>query len=100
MLYITNTKPLSNVMLLVLMMCNLPQVSSGDGSSQIGMISKHWTGLVRELFTDAENFGISCKKFLPTVNGRSKKIFLLFEGISKWWCFDGLFSVRLNFNDV
>ncbi|XP_029206518.1 phospholipid scramblase 2-like [Acropora muricata] len=34
-------------------------VSSADGSSQIGMISKHWTGLVREMFTDAENFGIN-----------------------------------------
>ena len=46
-------------------MCDVLQVSSADGSSQIGMISKHWTGFVREMFTDAENFGINCKKFSP-----------------------------------
>ena len=40
----------------------LYQISSADGSSQIGMISKHWTGFVREFFTDAENFGIRCKE--------------------------------------
>ena len=25
------------------------------------MISKQWSGFAREFFTDAENFGISCK---------------------------------------
>jgi len=34
-------------------------VSSADGSSQVGMISKQWSGFAQEFFTDAENFGIS-----------------------------------------
>ena len=38
-----------------------PQLNSLDGSSEIGMISKQWTGLAREMFTDAENFGVKCK---------------------------------------
>lgn len=38
-----------------------PQLNSLDGSSEIGMISKQWTGLAREMFTDAENFGVRCK---------------------------------------
>lgn len=30
-----------------------------DESTKVGKISKQWTGLVRETFTDADNFGIS-----------------------------------------
>lgn len=29
-----------------------------DEASKIGKISKQWTGLLREAFTDADNFGI------------------------------------------
>lgn len=29
-----------------------------DESTKVGRISKQWTGLVREAFTDADNFGI------------------------------------------
>jgi len=32
---------------------------SGDGSTQVGIISKQWSGIAREAFTDADNFGIS-----------------------------------------
>ena len=35
------------------------QVLSRDGSTQVGKITKQWSGLVREAFTDADNFGIS-----------------------------------------
>jgi len=35
------------------------QVLSMDESTKVGRISKQWSGLVREAFTDAENFGIS-----------------------------------------
>jgi len=35
------------------------KVLSADGINQIGKISKQWTGLVKESFTDADNFGIS-----------------------------------------
>ena len=35
------------------------RVLGSDGMSQIGKISKQWSGLAREAFTDADNFGIS-----------------------------------------
>ncbi len=35
------------------------QVLSLDESTNVGRISKQWTGLAREAFTDADNFGIS-----------------------------------------
>ncbi len=35
------------------------QVLSKDKSTQFGKITKQWSGLVRELYTDADNFGIS-----------------------------------------
>ena len=30
-----------------------------DGETEVGRISKQWTGLLKEAFTDADNFGIS-----------------------------------------
>ena len=38
------------------------KVLSVDESSMVGKISKQWSGLVREMFTDAENFGVTCKE--------------------------------------
>ncbi|XP_025016586.1 phospholipid scramblase 2-like [Tetranychus urticae] len=35
------------------------KVLSHDGDTQIGCITKQWSGLARELFTDADHFGIS-----------------------------------------
>ncbi|XP_065344994.1 phospholipid scramblase 1-like [Cloeon dipterum] len=35
------------------------KVLSADGKSEMGMISKQWSGFVREAFTDADIFGIS-----------------------------------------
>ena len=35
------------------------KVMSPDGSTEVGKISKQWSGLAREAFTDADNFGIS-----------------------------------------
>ncbi len=35
------------------------QVMSEDGSAKVGKISKQWTGLIKEHFTDADNFGIN-----------------------------------------
>lgn len=35
------------------------KVMTPDGSTEVGKISKQWTGLLREAFTDADNFGIS-----------------------------------------
>lgn len=34
-------------------------VNGRDGYTQIGKVSKQWSGLLKELFTDADNFGIS-----------------------------------------
>ena len=35
------------------------QVLSKDGETEVGKISKQWTGFVRENYTDADNFGAS-----------------------------------------
>ncbi|XP_059481981.1 phospholipid scramblase 1 isoform X2 [Neocloeon triangulifer] len=35
------------------------KVFSADGSREVGMISKQWSGIAREAFTDADLFGIS-----------------------------------------
>jgi len=35
------------------------KVLSPDGSTEVGKISKQWSGLLREAFTDSDNFGIS-----------------------------------------
>ncbi|CAE1285238.1 Phospholipid scramblase 2,Phospholipid scramblase 1,Phospholipid scramblase 3 [Acanthosepion pharaonis] len=35
------------------------KVYSSDMSSKVGKISKQWTGLVKEVFTKADNFGVS-----------------------------------------
>ena len=35
------------------------EVQSVDSNTQVGKISKQWTGLVKEAFTDADNFGVS-----------------------------------------
>jgi len=35
------------------------KVLSADGKHKVGKITKQWTGLVKEAFTDADNFGIS-----------------------------------------
>ena len=37
---------------------------SADGQNQVGKISKQWTGLIKEAFTDADNFGITCESSL------------------------------------
>ena len=39
---------------------------SKDKQHEVGKISKQWSGLAREFFTDADNFGVSCK-FNPPV---------------------------------
>ncbi|KAG1683173.1 Phospholipid scramblase 2 [Nymphon striatum] len=35
------------------------EVLSADGECQVGKISKQWSGLLKEAFTDADNFGIT-----------------------------------------
>lgn len=35
------------------------KVMSADGSRELGKISKQWSGLAREMFTDSDYFGIT-----------------------------------------
>jgi len=35
-------------------------VTSYEGGHPVGKISKQWAGALRELFTDADYFGITC----------------------------------------
>jgi hypothetical protein len=37
----------------------IAQVLSKDGGTQVGKISKQWAGILREMFTDADYFGIT-----------------------------------------
>jgi len=46
---------------------------SKDGSTQVGKISKKWSGLIREAFTDADNFGI---QFPMDLDVRMKAVML------------------------
>ena len=43
--------PLDNLLL---------QILSIDESQEVGKITKQWSGLAKEYFTDADNFGIQC----------------------------------------
>ena len=36
-----------------------------DESVEVGRISKHWSGLLKEAFTDTDNFGITYVLMLP-----------------------------------
>lgn len=49
------------------------QVMSNDGSITVGRISKQWTGLAQEFFTDADNFGI---EFPMNLDVRLKAVLL------------------------
>jgi len=49
------------------------QILSNDGSSKVGKISKKWSGLLREAFTDADNFGI---QFPMNLDVRMKAVML------------------------
>ena len=37
------------------------QVSSAEGGHDIGRVYKQWSGFVKEIATDADNFGVSCE---------------------------------------
>lgn len=34
---------------------------SADKTQEVGKISKQWSGLAKEFFTKADNFGIQCE---------------------------------------
>ena len=43
------------------MVCVFYQITSLGETHQVGKISKQWSGLVKEFFTNVDNFGIKCK---------------------------------------
>ena len=47
------------------------QVQS-SGGQEVGKISKQWSGFAKEYFTQADNFGVSCKCY-STVSKKKKK---------------------------
>lgn len=38
-----------------------------DGTTKLGAITKNWSGLIKEIFTDADDFAVKCKN-LPQVS--------------------------------
>ena len=40
--------------------CVSSQILSADSQQHVGKITKQWSGLAKEYFTDADNFGIQC----------------------------------------
>ena len=43
------------------------QILSADGTQEVGKITKQWSGLAKEFFTDADNFGIQCESVVKSV---------------------------------
>ena len=37
---------------------------SADKTQEVGKISKQWSGLAKEFFTKADNFGIQCERIV------------------------------------
>lgn len=35
------------------------QIFANDGTTHVGQIRKQWSGIVKEMFTDADNFGVT-----------------------------------------
>jgi len=58
-------------------------VSSHDGSSPVGRISKQWSGLIKEAFTDADNFGVT---FPIDLDVRVKATTLAATFLIVCWC--------------
>ncbi|CAG7717922.1 unnamed protein product [Allacma fusca] len=56
-----------------LFMCGSVEFQILDGSNVVGKVSKKWSGLLREGFTEADNFGLS---FPPEVDVRMKAVLL------------------------
>ena len=44
-----------------LFMAIVQQITSQNGTNQIGQTTKMWAGCCTETFTDADNFNVSCK---------------------------------------
>ena len=51
---------------LILWIANDPQIVDVKDGLEIGKISKQWPGLMKEMFTDSDNFRVTCKFNLCT----------------------------------
>ena len=49
------------LILIVLILIGIAQVMSLDLANEVGKVSKQWSGFVKEIYTNADNFGVSCK---------------------------------------
>ena len=46
---------------------SLSQIMSADKTQEVGKISKQWSGLAKEYFTKADNFGIQCELSIRSI---------------------------------
>ena len=61
------------------------QVYSADGETPVGQIRKQWSGMVKEMFTDADNFGITFPMDLD-VNVKATLLGAVFLIVSRSLC--------------
>jgi uncharacterized protein YxjI len=52
---------------------------------EVGRISKKWGGILREMFTDADTFGVECQDFVPT---ELRKMLLVATFLIDFTCFE------------
>ncbi|VDK36692.1 unnamed protein product [Taenia asiatica] len=60
---------------------------SADGTSQLGAIQKKWSGFLRELLTDADNFSVT---FPSDLDSRAKMLVLCAAFLLVWTTFNSL----------
>lgn len=72
--------------------CHFLQVLSRDGETQVGKISKQWSGALREMFTDADYFGIT---FPLDLDVKIKAVLLGATFLIVSICFMLLFSIKI-----
>ena len=75
------------------------RITSGDGSEEIGKITKQWSGWVREAFTDADFFGIT---FPMDLDVKMKTVLLggLFLIVSGLWFVMSFVLFMVRFQDM
>ena len=58
------------MVLIILMICNFVyflKLLAGEQGEQVGKISRQWSGVFKEMFTDADNFSVNCKHFVNII---------------------------------
>lgn len=73
------------------------QVTTPDESNHVGTISKQWSGLAKEIFTDADNFGVSFPMDLD-IKTKATVLGAVFLIVS--YVFRNIFSSVITFSTV